>query len=86
MPLEFGYHIGLLERDQLLVVRADGGLASWAFNPSRRELKLNQDGMSSADARRVLDVFAPAYAWYYMVPRTPRPSLADVYNAQVVGQ
>jgi phosphoglycerol transferase MdoB-like AlkP superfamily enzyme len=87
VPLEYGYRIGLLERDRLHVVLEDGTPVSWRYDAGGNvlahggaELRANAQAQ-----RRVLGAFAPAYQWYYShVP--PQGELADVNHAEIAGQ
>ncbi len=65
VPVEFGYHIGLLERDALHVVRADGGYANWSYDLPGNRLGPVNDVVDPAARRRVIDTFAPAYQWFH---------------------
>ena len=65
VPVEFGYHIGLLEREGLRVISADGARASWAFDPGTNSLGASRDGLEEDSVRRVMNAFAPYYQWFY---------------------
>ena len=65
VPVEYGYHIGLLERDELNVIRADGTYANWTFDATANRLGAGQEGLSEDAARRVMNAFAPYYQWFY---------------------
>jgi hypothetical protein len=71
VPVEYGYHIGLLEREYLHVVRADGQYAQWHYDATDLSQTLSPSfEVESVDARRryrqrVIAAFAPAYQWFY---------------------
>ncbi len=73
VPLEYGYHIGLLEPGQLWVWTKYGKIRRYAhLGPGR--FKLVGDAGESEGARtRLLALFGSAYRWYY-------PSSTVVHN------
>lgn len=80
VPVEYGYHIGLLDRDRLRVVTAQGKYASWHFDVMNNQLVSAVDARGMESAQRVISAFAPAYQWFYGNDST------DVDNAQIVRQ
>jgi phosphoglycerol transferase MdoB-like AlkP superfamily enzyme len=84
VPVEFGYNIGLLEREGLRVIRADGTYANWQFDPATNRLGAAQDGLDVDSARRVKNAFAPFYQWFYSQDPTGTQISTDVNDAQVV--
>jgi hypothetical protein len=80
VPVEYGYHIGLLGRDRLRVVTAQGKYASWHFDVMTNRLVRAIDAGEKESAQRVISAFAPAYQWFYATDST------DMNNTQIVRQ
>ncbi len=92
VPVEAGYHIGLLERDGLHVLTQDGAYVAWDFDMATGRLRKFQQidydaERAGGDAARgrVLNTFAPAYRWYYRL-QEPRGELAHMHHADVAGE
>ncbi len=68
VPVEYGYHVGLLSRATLRVISKAGELKQWRVSlaHNRYVAEAVHPDDSGAD---VLGVFAPAYSWYYRTPR-----------------
>ncbi|MEM9621749.1 MAG: LTA synthase family protein [Pseudomonadota bacterium] len=66
VPVEYGYHLGLLEDNQLQVLDRHGGWRQWQYTPeSGALLPLSAQTGVSEQQQRLLAMFAPAYQWYY---------------------
>ena len=92
VPVEAGYHIGLLERGGLHVLTQEGEYVAWDFDITTGRLSYAQDksqgpypGGFDGARRRVLNAFAPAYRWFYQLP-APRGDLAGMHHADVAGE
>ena len=87
MPVEAGYHIGLLERERLHVVTQEGVYKAWNFDPVNRALTFAPTSPAVAEAyrQRVINTFAPAYQWFYGLPQKSG-NLAGVDHADVTGE
>jgi len=87
VPVEAGYHVGLLERGRLHIVTQEGAYSAWNFDPGTRQLTHvpMAAGTSVQHRQRVIDVFAPAYQWFYEVPQA-QANLARVHHADVAGE
>ncbi len=79
VPLEYGYHIGLLGREQMDVIDAAGEYHAWSFDlerdrlaplgvrPSERVGSERVGRERDGGYERVQSYFAPAYQWFYEV-------------------
>ena len=83
MPIEFAYHVGLLERDAMHVIKADGQPVSWVYDAQTNRLQNTMTLVNSQARQRVVDAFAPAYGWFYGKPQSP-PQLTDSDYAGIV--
>ena len=52
VPLEFGYHIGLLDRDMLHVIHARGHYLAWQFDPVANTLRYFPEAEASPESRK----------------------------------
>ena len=72
VPLEFGYHIGLLDRHMLHVIHARGDYLAWQFDPLANTLRYQPQAAAPPEAnrqkQRIRAVFAPAYQHFYAEP------------------
>lgn len=92
VPVEAGYHIGLLERERLHVVTQQGTYAAWAFDSTTRRLAYipTAEGASAGGTKkyrqRVIGAFAPAYQWFYDLPPPQRNLAGSVRHVEVAGE
>lgn len=78
VPMEFGYHIGLLEPDGLKVLRSDGEYVAWAFDVGANRVGSTTGSQDVQALRRIRRQFAPSYKWYYSEePRSVRAESVD---------
>lgn len=75
VPVEYGYRIGLLQRDGLLVVDEHGSFHRWHYDVGRNEIKA-VDRTTAEGRDAVLGYFGPAQRWFYETSLNPRPMLA----------
>jgi len=68
VPLEYDYHVGLLERDALHVIRAEGDMVSWSYDLPSNRLSAPKAQSDPSIRRRILEVFAPSYQRFYERP------------------
>ncbi len=88
VPVEAGYHIGLLQRDCLHVVTQQGVYKAWRVTD---DADLAYTPVAAADAairrQQVINVFAPAYQWFYGLTHHAEQGLAGgVHHANVAGE
>ncbi|MEM7097583.1 MAG: LTA synthase family protein [Pseudomonadota bacterium] len=62
VPMEYGYHVGLLSEQQLDVVSRDGRSVTWYLDDDQVVEQVQEVEDVHQD---VLDFFAPALRWYY---------------------
>ena len=67
VPVEYAYHVGLLEREQLLVMRRDGVPLEWYYDVERNELTSGKRKSPTADAMeaKLRQLFGDAFQWFY---------------------
>ncbi len=65
VPLEYDYHIGLLDHSALRVIKANGEFVKWPYDTVAKTLGQAAQDRNESDIGIVLDAFAPAYQWYY---------------------
>ena len=84
VPIEFAYHVGLLERDAMHVIKADGQPVSWVYDAQTNRLQNPVALVNSQAQQRVVAAFAPAYGWFYDKPHSPLQLTDSDYAGIVV--
>ena len=68
VPVEYGYHIGLLQPHRLDVVSSAGKHFVWRYNALDNLLsegKMAENPLAGKHRQAVIEYFAPAYNWFY---------------------